>query len=152
MRLTEAEYHDLLADRTVKERKRRADPEYQAQAAVIEWVEWMAKQDPRLTLLYAIPNGGARSKAEAGKLKAEGVRAGMPDLCLPIAGIKRDGYHNLGIAFYALYIEMKSAKGKLSSDQKRVIAGLRAAGNRVEVCRSADEAIRVIQDYLGMEK
>lgn len=34
--------------------------------------------------VFAIPNGGSRNKAEAAKLKAEGVSAGVPDLFIPI--------------------------------------------------------------------
>src|SRR5262245_64718583 len=43
-------------------------------------------------LCFAIPNGGARDVITAGRLKAEGVRAGVPDVCLPVA---RAGYHGL---------------------------------------------------------
>jgi hypothetical protein len=48
----------------------------------INLIQW-ARLQPRLQLLHAIPNGGARSKATAGRLKAAGVLAGMPDLHLP---------------------------------------------------------------------
>ena len=41
-----------------------------------------------------MPNGGHRNKATAGKLKAEGVRAGVPDLMLLYP---RHGYHGLVI-------------------------------------------------------
>lgn len=58
------------------------------------------------------PNGGRRNKAEAAKLKAMGVRKGIPDLFLPIP---RQGYHGL-------YIETKKIKnGKVSPDQQKKI-------------------------------
>ena len=44
---------------------------------------------PDLELLYHVPNGGSRNKAEASKLKRMGVRAGVPDLVLPVP---RAGY------------------------------------------------------------
>lgn len=55
-----------------------------------------------LALLHHIPNGGARSKATAGRLKAEGVKAGIPDICLPVP---KNGYG-------ALYIELKVPENK----------------------------------------
>jgi hypothetical protein len=63
-----------------------------------------------LKLLYAVPNGGDRNLRVARKLKAEGVLAGVADLCLPAA---RRGYHGL-------YIEMKSEEGTATEEQKRV--------------------------------
>lgn len=34
---------------------------------------------PELRLLYAVPNGGDRHPIVAAKMRAEGVRAGVPD-------------------------------------------------------------------------
>ena len=154
--MTKAEYQDFQAGFQAQERRRpRRQEEHREQCAVVAWARAMEHQEPRLGLLYAIPNGGGRAKSEAGRLKAEGVLAGMPDLCLPVSYEQAPGtfarsypwktHHN------ALYIEMKSAKGAVSVNQKRVISGLSAAGNRVEVCRSADEAIAMLKDYLGMK-
>ena len=72
--------------------------EHEHQKAVIEWAEVKSGQYPELRLLYAIPNGGHRHKAVAAKLKAEGVKPGVPDLCLPV---RRGEYSGL-------YIEMKA--------------------------------------------
>ena len=36
-------------------------------------------------LLYAVPNGGYRNAREAARFKAEGVRSGVPDLCLAVS-------------------------------------------------------------------
>jgi hypothetical protein len=148
--MTKDEYRDFQAGFETQEKRRhpRGEIEHREQCAVVAWARAMKRQEPRLWLLYAIPNGGVRSKAAAGKLKAEGVLAGMPDLCLPVPEISPSGLLHRS---NALYIEMKSAKGKLSDRQKRVIHDLRAARNRVEVCRSADEAIAVIRNYLGMK-
>jgi hypothetical protein len=124
--------------------------EHAEQCAVIEWRNWMVKQEPRLALLHAITNGaklpytraanGARYSAEAIRLISEGLTRGIPDLHLPVA---LDGCHSL-------YIEMKSETGTLTDDQRRVIELLREQGNRVEVCYGADQAIRVISEYLGL--
>jgi hypothetical protein len=91
-----------------------------------------------LRLLFAIPNGGARHPAVAGKLKAEGVKAGVPDLLLPVARRRWNG----------LFIEMKSAKGRVSPAQKEWIDALDAQGYRCEVCYGAEAAFDAILGYL----
>jgi hypothetical protein len=134
-----------------KRRRPRREEEHREQCAVVAWARAMTHQEPRLALFYAIPNVGGRSKAQEGKLKAEGRLKGMPDLCLPVSSPLAVSSDHCPRE-HALYIEMKSAKGALSAEQKKVIAGLRGHGNRVEICRSADEAITAIKDYLGMEE
>lgn len=95
---------------------------------------------PELELMHHIPNGGHRSKAEAGRFKAEGVKAGIPDVFLPVA---RNGFHGL-------YIELKRQKyGRLSPDQEDKIPKLRAQGYRVEVCKGFQQAADLIEDYLS---
>lgn len=114
--------------------------EHGEQVAVMEWAETRAASYPELWLLYAIPNGGQRAKGVAAKLKAEGVKAGVPDLCLPIG---KNGYH-------ALYIETKNQKGRVADKQAVWHTALRAAGNQVEVCFGAVAAIRMLEIYLGV--
>lgn len=75
--------------------------EAQEQEAVIEWCDW--KHIP----IFAIPNGGKRDAREAAHMKRQGVRAGVPDLCVPVA---RGGFHGL-------YIEMKVGKNKPTDKQ-----------------------------------
>lgn len=114
------------------------------QCVVVEWAHWSLARYPELALLYAIPNGGRRDPREAARLRQEGVRAGMPDLCLPVA---RCGYH-------ALFIEMKRPKvdgkraGVVSEAQQDMQARLRHHGNLVLLCYSADQAIAALRAYL----
>jgi hypothetical protein len=96
---------------------------------------------PELRLLYAIPNGGDRHPIVAAKMKAEGVRAGVPDYCLPVP---RGGYHGL-------YVELKTPTGYPSREQRAWIAALREQGYRAEVCRGWAAAWDVIRDYLTTE-
>lgn len=58
--------------------------EAQEQCKLIKWADKCVqmKIHPELSMLYAVPNGGRRDKAEAAHLKRQGVRAGVPDLCL----------------------------------------------------------------------
>jgi len=115
--------------------------EHSEQCALIERCAWEANRVPALRLLFAVPNGGARHPAIASKLKAEGVRAGVPDLLLPVA---RRGYH-------ALWIELKTGRYRPSPPQLWWHEHLRAEGYQVEVCYGADAAWNVIADYLGLE-
>lgn len=117
-----------------------APTEHGEQVAVIEWSLTKANAYPELVLLYAIPNGGQRAKGVAGKLKAEGVKAGVPDLCLPVA---RGEYH-------ALYVEMKTKIGRVADKQADWHLALVQQGNRVEVCYGAAAAVRVLEQYIGI--
>ena len=55
------------------------------QQCLFRWAAFQIGRYPELKLLYHVPNGGSRKKSEAGRFKAEGVKAGVPDLCLPVA-------------------------------------------------------------------
>jgi hypothetical protein len=61
------------------------------QTALFCWLAQAAKTQPLYARAYHIPNGGSRgdtadSRAIAGgKLKQEGVKAGVPDIHFPIA-------------------------------------------------------------------
>ena len=103
-------------------------------------VRWFDYQHPRLSdLLFAIPNGGRRSKIEAGIMKGEGVRPGMPDLML---AMPNNGYSGL-------FIEMKTEQGRTSPDQKNKHKRLRDAGYKVEIVRSVEQFITTITDYIN---
>lgn len=114
--------------------------EHDEQASLFREAMLRSAQDPRWGLLLAIPNGGLRSKATASKLKAEGVRAGVPDLFLPVAS---RGVHGL-------WVELKRAKGgRVSPEQEGWAKALIEQGYCVVVCYGADEAIQQIRGYLG---
>lgn len=115
--------------------------ESEEQQALFRFLAYRVEEYPVLDYLFAIPNGGWRNKATAGRLKAEGVKAGVPDLCLPVA---RHGFHGL-------YIEMKVLYGGASSmAQKEWHARLRAQGYQVTVCHGWLAAARCIFEYLGI--
>lgn len=115
--------------------------EEQEQAYVIQWRDLMVNQVPELSLLVHIPNGGLRSKPEAVRFKRLGVKPGVSDLMLPVA---RNGYHGL-------WIEMKRQHdGKLSKPQKEWIDDMRKQGYKAERANGADEAIAILEEYLGL--
>lgn len=116
-----------------------APTEGEEQATLFHMAAMRLHKYPELALLYHIPNGGLRSKSEAGRMRHEGVKSGVPDICLPVA---RGGFH-------ALYIELKRTKGgKVSENQKHWISALTAAGNCAAVCYGWQEAWTLIENYL----
>lgn len=124
----------------MSEVKPRVPEESEEQIALFRWADMLSVSlRPELRLLYHVPNGGSRNKIEAARLKEEGVRSGVPDLCLPVS---RGGYHGL-------YIELKrTSGGRVSETQKRWLAALTEAGYLAVVCHGWDEARHVIENYL----
>lgn len=117
----------------------RVPTEHEEQVALFQWVRVAAGSRPALNLLYAIPNGGHRHKAVAAKLAAEGVKPGVPDLCLPVARGE----------FHGLYIELKRAKGgTVSAGQKAWLGDLSAEGYCAMRCNGWDEARQALTTYL----
>lgn len=116
--------------------KKREDQE---QETVIQWTEAVRRRYPGVDRIYHIPNGGKRNAAEAAHLKRLGVKAGVPDLFLPVP---LHGYHGL-------YIEMKADKGRVSEKQSEWLGWLTNQGYCTAVCYGADQAICVIKNYYG---
>jgi hypothetical protein len=113
--------------------------EHDEQASLMQWCELNQGKYPKLKRLFAIPNGGARHVVVARKLKAEGVRKGVLDLCLPVPSM----------LYHGLFIEMKRVKASYpTKEQKEEIEELRADGYRAEVCRGFEEARDVLIDYM----
>lgn len=109
---------------------------------LMQWAEMAKGAHPELRMLYHIPNEGKRSRKTGARMRAEGLKKGVPDLCLPVA---RCGKHGL-------YIELKRSKGgRLSEAQSDWLDRLMAEGYGVAVCHGWEDAARVIERYLGGE-
>lgn len=90
------------------------------------------------TRIFAIPNGGLRNMTTAKKLKAEGVRPGVPDLFVPA---------------WRLWIEMKRTKGhRVSPEQKDWINYLEGVGYRVLVGYGWEHAMAEVAQWLEHQK
>jgi hypothetical protein len=130
--------------------------EHNEQCAFFDWVRSSTGMYPDLELMYAIPNGAklpyvkskgrsgkvSRWSPEAAKLKAEGLKSGVPDIHLPV---KRGKY-------IGLWIEMKWGKNVTSATQKQWLDSLAKQGHFCVVCYSAEEAIAMTVKYLSMEQ
>lgn len=108
------------------------------QAKIFEY----AKHRKELKWLFAIPNGGKRNIASAVSLKRQGLKKGVPDMFLPLS---RNGY-------YGLFIELKVGKNKTTKEQNEFIRDVSVNGYKCEICYGADEAIKLIEEYLKGEK
>jgi hypothetical protein len=111
------------------------------QIGLFELLEMQRCMWPELSLAYHVPNGGKRGKAEAGRLKAMGVKAGVPDVALPVP---RRGYAGM-------YVEMKRTNGRDSDvrgNQKRWATDLREQGYYVVTAFGAVQAWEFIRWYI----
>ena len=121
-----------------------APTEHEEQVALFAWAAVNAGAHPELSLLFAIPNGGYRPMATAAMLSAEGVKAGVPDCCLPVA---RGRYHSLW-----LELKRKDHSNHATPAQLDWIERLRDDGCMAVVAYGADEAIKTIEHYLSLDE
>lgn len=114
------------------------------QAALFHWAALQQNAYPELEWMYHIPNGGSRHRLEAYNLKKQGVKSGVPDICLPVA---RGEYHGL-------YIELKAHNNTPTENQKKWLAGLKKNGYYSVICWGWEQAAEAIKQYLsiGMEE
>lgn len=119
----------------------RIDNEAGAQETLFNWTQYQYARHPELELLYHIPNGGKRDARTAANLKRQGVKAGVPDLHLPVA---RGGYNGL-------YIELKVGSNKPTQLQKKWLSNLNEQGYLAVVCYGWQEAADQLINYLELE-
>ena len=122
-------------------RAKPVDREGLEQAALIKELE--LHLPAVAALIYHVPNGGHRHKLVAIKLKGQGVKAGVPDLVLPMA---RGGY-------FGLYLEFKATApndAAVSASQHVWIRRLNDQGYLAIVCRGHFDAMEQIRAYLRL--
>ena len=115
--------------------------EDEEQIWLFSWAALNLGKWPELELMHHIPNGGKRTKTEAARFKAMGVKRGVSDIFLPVA---RGGFHGL-------YIELKAKDGKVESAQKEWIEAVRKQGYCGAVCYGGAVAAELIQRYMKGE-
>lgn len=125
--------------------------EHGSQAALFAWAADNVGKYPQLKYMFAIPNGGLRDVRVAANLKAEGVKAGVPDIMLPWASwiwsFTSDGVYNV-TGWHGLFIEMKVGKNKPTKEQEEYIDYLKSAGYYCVVCYAWNVARDAIIAYL----
>jgi hypothetical protein len=122
----------------------KSGSEHGHQAALFAWAAQNLTTYPELKWLFAIPNGGQRSASQGARLRAEGVKRGVPDIMLPC----RNGRYN------GLWLEMKVGKNVLTREQKDYFNYLHQENYRCKVCYSwieaRDEILKYFNGYLGV--
>lgn len=114
--------HPSTRPRQIRSTRRRRE-EALLQPAGIAFIRHAVPQ----ALPFAVPNGGSRDVREGAQLKHQGVLAGWPDVGVILPGGT------------CIWLEFKSRKGRLSTQQKAVHDHLRALGAEVAVCRTLED-------------
>lgn len=157
MRVSEAEYAEILTRPGVREQharkdievgkssvqasKKRSQPqqrEHQEQVALFRMAEQAVSKYPELDLLNGSLNGVRLTIGQATKAKKAGMKKGYPDIFLPV---QRKGYAGL-------YIELKVKGGYVRPEQKAWLKRLKEEGYYCTVCYTALEAWDEIVQYL----
>jgi hypothetical protein len=112
-------------------------------------VQWFNLQYPNVVMFH-IPNGGKRDAREGARFKAMGVMPGVADLFVmkrkeEPSSFNPERYIHI---WHGLFIELKSPKGKLTESQSDFAAASMANGYQYHICRSLDEFIKVVNEYL----
>lgn len=102
-------------------------------------VRWFRLTHPNMVHnLFAVPNGGYRTKTTAAIMKAEGQLSGVADLIL----LKRKGKCG------ALLLEAKVKGNYQSSNQRLWQKLIEADGYEYRVFRTLEEFIGIVTEYL----
>lgn len=121
--LPSAAYARRDGARPARKGPKRKSPERALQVALVKQLTRHAK-----CLWWAVPNGGFRHLYTATKMRAEGVRRGVPDLCFVLSGGT------------AAFLEMKAPGGSLTPEQKQFRDAAEAAGAWWATAKSLEEA------------
>lgn len=110
-----------------------------------------------LKWLHSINNNAGKGDAIRGAMaKAQGVKAFIPDIFLPVPRYPKNGYNEPMKPISGYYIELKrlaserGAKGKANEGQLACHADLRAAGYKVDVFEGWELARDGLLSYLGV--
>lgn len=151
----EAESNGKSSERNLQEvqtSKNKVSMAYEESRLQQECVSWFRFQYPKYAhVLIHVPNEGNRAKkmvytkygakvvcSSGARLKAEGMVAGVADLLLLV----QSGEYG------SLAIEMKTQTGRLSDSQKEWRKDCEAAGNKYVVCRSFEQFMCEVVDYM----
>lgn len=108
----------------------------------------------QLKWLHAIHNqgntAGEAGRIHGGRAKAEGLKAGVSDIFLPVPVISGP-YPNAPVPYHGFYIELKRKdSGTPSADQLEFQSDMQAAGYKCEIIHGWELARDAILAYLGV--
>jgi hypothetical protein len=106
--------------------------EHLIQRSILQYLRLKAKPE---IFYFSVPNGGLRHRRVAQKLKAEGLRPGVADLCFMLPGGR------------CAWLELKTAKGRLSDAQTGFMTRCHELGHLWAVARSLDGAIPHFEEW-----
>jgi len=118
--------------------ERRYMSEHNEQVALFEALAL----HPECKWVFAIPNGFYSTPAQKNKMKREGLKKGVWDLCAPYP---RGGYHGL-------FVEMKFGSNKLTPEQVEFGDFASSEGYLCRVAYDWLTAYNFILEYMGLEK
>lgn len=122
-------------------RVNRVDYEESLHISCFDWIFSHESLYPDLRWVFHSPNGGRRTKAQAGRFKAMGVRAGVVDILSPFPSQGGAG----------LAIELK-APGKAPTEmQLKFLQCSSRHGYVTGLCTTLDEFVVRARAYLGLE-
>lgn len=106
--------------------------EHVIQTRLVDYLAYAARPD---VYYFAIPNQANRGIYNATKMKAEGLRSGVADLCFMLPGGR------------AGWLEMKKPGGSLSATQKKFRDICASLGHHWALAKSVDEAIEILTKW-----
>jgi hypothetical protein len=125
----------------------KCNSEHAHQVALFAWAALNFPKYPELHLMFAIPNGGERDVRVASNLRAEGVKAGVPDIFLPVS---RGGFHGLFIELKRPTTQGKK-RGNTTKEQDQWMAALYANHYATRVCIGWEQARDTIIQYMELK-
>jgi hypothetical protein len=115
---------------------KRQNPEHWICKEFMTWVRLNMRRYPCLELLFHIPNEGKRNPQIAAEI---GIRAGVPDYCMPVSSLEYRGF----------WLEIKAPKKKPTKQQLWWLERLRASGHWAEWTDDLQQAIFWADWYCG---
>lgn len=106
--------------------------EHRIQVSLIEYLTITAKPE---IFYFAVPNGGLRNVRVAQRMKAEGLKPGVSDMCFLLPEGKCG------------WLELKTQTGRLSDHQMGFKARCEKLGHLWAMARSVDEAIPTLRTW-----
>ena len=117
--------------------------EAQIQQATAEWVDLYRRSCPVPIYAFHVPNEGLRTKANGGRLKAAGMKAGVPDWCIMLPG------GQMGFIELKTPAAAKTRGSGLSEEQSAFQDRCEQMGHRWALCTSLTEFEATIKGWVN---